>query len=98
LAATGRELEKPAQKSFVEEGRISERGLRKALTGRDEMLRGLAAAARRIDRSAFGKEEGFGQAQQALCKALNKASPNTLTVSWDEYRLDQTRRRLPLCR
>jgi hypothetical protein len=51
-----------------------ERGLRKALTERDEALRELAAAARWVDRSAFGKEEGFGQAHQALLKALDKAS------------------------
>ena len=43
LAAAGQELEKPARKSFVEEGRILERGLRKALTERDEALRDLAA-------------------------------------------------------
>ena len=42
LAAAGQELEKPARKSFVEEGRILERGLRKALTERDEALRDLA--------------------------------------------------------
>jgi hypothetical protein len=69
LAAAGEGLEKPARKSFIEEGRILERGLRKALTDRDEMLRELAAAARWVARSAFGKEEGFGQAHQALDKA-----------------------------
>jgi hypothetical protein len=74
LAAAGQELEKPAQKSFVEKGRTLERGLRKALTERDEVLRDLAAAARWVDRSAFGKEEGFGQAHQALLKALDKVS------------------------
>jgi len=45
LAAAGQELEKPARKSFIDEGRILERGLRKALTERDEVLRELAAAA-----------------------------------------------------
>jgi hypothetical protein len=67
-------MQKPARKSFVEEGKILERALRKALTERDEVLRELAAAARWVDRSAFGKEEGFGQAHQALLKALDKAS------------------------
>jgi hypothetical protein len=33
----------------------------------------LATAARWVDRSAFGKEEGFAQAHQALLKALEKA-------------------------
>jgi hypothetical protein len=37
-------------------------------------LRELAAAARWVDRSAFGKEEGFAQAHQALVKALEKAN------------------------
>jgi hypothetical protein len=58
----------------VKEGEILERGPRRALTERDEALRDLAVAARWVDRSAFGKEEGFGQAHQALLKALDKAS------------------------
>ena len=74
LAAAGEELGEPARKSFVEEGRVLERGLRKALSQRDEALRDLAAAARWVDRSAFGKEDGFAQAHQALLKALDKAS------------------------
>ena len=65
LAAAGQELPKAAEKSFVKEGEILERGLRRALAERDEALRDLAAA-RWVDRSAFGKEEGFGQAHQAL--------------------------------
>jgi hypothetical protein len=47
--------------------------LRKALKDRDEALRELATAARWVDRSAFGKEEGFAQAHQTLLKALEKA-------------------------
>ena len=58
----------------MKEGEILERGLRRALAERDEALKELAAAARWVDRSAFGKEEGFGQAHQALLKALDKAS------------------------
>ena len=49
LAAAGEELAKPARKSFVDEGRILERELRKALSQRDEVLRELATAARWID-------------------------------------------------
>jgi hypothetical protein len=41
----------------------------------EKALLELAAAARWVDRSAFGKEEGFGQAHQALLKALDKAKP-----------------------
>jgi hypothetical protein len=47
--------------------------LKKALSDRDEALPELAEAARRVDRSAFGKEPGFGQAHQALLKALDRA-------------------------
>ena len=74
LAAAGQELPKATEKSFVKEGEILERGLRRALAERDEALRDLAAAARWVDRSAFEKEEGFGQARQALLKVLDKAS------------------------
>ena len=74
LTGAGQELPKPAEKSFVKEGEILERGLRRALTERDEALKEMAAAARWVDRSAFGKEVGFGQAHQALLKALDKAS------------------------
>ena len=74
MAAAGQELPKPAEKSFVKEVEILERGLKRALTERDDALKELAAAARWVDRSAFGKEEGFGQAHQALLKALDKAS------------------------
>jgi hypothetical protein len=51
-----------------------ERALKKALQERDEALRDLATAARWVDRSAFGKEEAFGQAHQSLLRALDKAS------------------------
>src|ERR1700740_889480 len=68
LTGAGQELPKAAEKSFVKKGEILERALRKALTERDEAIRDLAAAARWVDRSAFGKEEGFGQAHQALLK------------------------------
>jgi hypothetical protein len=75
LMGAGQELPKSAEKSFEKEGEILdlERALRKALKNRDEALRELATAARWVDRSAFGKEEGFAQAHQALLKALEKA-------------------------
>lgn len=73
LNRAGQELEKPAKKSFVEEGRILERGLQKALAERDEALRELAGAARWVDRAAFKEEANFGPAHQALLKALDKA-------------------------
>ena len=74
LTGAGQDLAKPAEKSFEKEGEILERALRKALKDRDEALRELATAARWVDRSAFGKEEGFAQAHQGILKALEKAS------------------------
>ena len=73
LAAAGQTVPEPRERSFVCEGEVLERALKKALTDRDEALRDLAVAARWVDRSAFGKEEGFGQAHQSLLKALDKA-------------------------
>ena len=74
LNGAGQELQKPAKKSFMEEGRILESGLRKALEERDEALRELATAARWVDRAAFQEEANFGPAHQALLKALDKAA------------------------
>lgn len=65
LAAAGQELEKPARKSFVEEGRILERGLRKALTERHEALKELAAAARWVDRSGRRRRAVHYQSRRA---------------------------------
>ena len=73
LTGAGQELAKPAEKSFVKEGEILERGLKRALTERDEALRDLATAARWVDRAAFSRETSFGQAYQALLKALDRA-------------------------
>ena len=74
LTGAGQELRKPSQKSFVKEGEILERGLKRALADREEALRELAAAARWVDRAAFQEQSNFGQAHQALLKALEKAS------------------------
>jgi len=59
LTGAVQELAKPADKSFMKEGEILERGLKRALAERDEALRELATAARWVDRSAFGKGGGF---------------------------------------
>jgi hypothetical protein len=74
LTGAGQELPKASEKSFVKEGEILERGLRRALAERDEALKELATAARWVDRAAFKEEANFGQAHQALLKALDKAS------------------------
>jgi hypothetical protein len=73
LAAAGQELPKPAEKSFVKEGEILERGLKRALAEREEALREVVTAARWVDRAAFQDEANFGQAHQALLNALDKA-------------------------
>lgn len=73
LTGAGQELPKPAEKSFVKEGEILERGLKRALAEREEALRELATAARWVDRAAFKEEANFGQAHQALLNALDKA-------------------------
>jgi hypothetical protein len=69
LAAAGQKVPELRDRSFVCEGEVFERALKKGAEGAgNEALRELATAARWIDRSAFGKEEGFGQAHQALLK------------------------------
>jgi hypothetical protein len=75
LAAAEQELEKPARKSFVEEIRILERALRKALSERDEVLRELATPARWSIDQHLEKRRVLGRpTHQALRKALEKAS------------------------
>ena len=53
LTAAGQDLPKPREKSFVLEGELLERALKKALAEREEALRELATAARSVDRAAF---------------------------------------------
>jgi hypothetical protein len=74
LTAAGQELPKAREKSFVLEGEILERALKKALADREEALRELAAAARSVDRAAFKDEANFGPTHEALLKALDKAA------------------------
>lgn len=74
LAGAGVEVQKPAQKSFLREGEILSRALRKTLSERDAVLRELAEAARWVDKSSFGNDPNFPQAHQALLKALDRAA------------------------
>src|SRR5258707_5103036 len=74
LQGAGEEIRKVPEKSFAREGEVLERALKKALSDREAALSQLAQAARWIDRCAFGKESDFGQAHQALLKALDQAS------------------------
>lgn len=73
LTQAGYQLKQPAQKSFIEEGKILERAIRKAISEREETLRDLIIAARSVDQSAFKENSNFAQAHQALLKALDKA-------------------------
>jgi hypothetical protein len=45
LTEAGQQIEKPTEKSFAPEGEILKRALKKALSGRDDALQELAAAA-----------------------------------------------------
>src|SRR5690242_10336671 len=63
-------IDRPAKKTFDTEGAILERTLKKCLSDRDTALKELADAARRVDKAAFGHQGDFGQAHQALLKAL----------------------------
>ena len=63
----------PSEKSFTRDCEFLQPALNKALADREEARRELAEAARAVDRSALGKEPGFGQAHQALLKALERA-------------------------
>ena len=65
-------IDPPAKKTFDVEGAILERTIKKCLSDRETALRELAAAARRVDKAAFGHEGDFGQAHQALLKALDR--------------------------
>jgi hypothetical protein len=61
-------------KTFDVEGAILEQALTKCLHDRSVALEELADAARRVDKAAFGHQGDFGQAHQALLKALDRAA------------------------
>ena len=67
-------IEPPPQKTFDAEGAILERTLPKCLNDRAIALKDLADSARRVDKAAFGHQGDFGQAHQALLKALDRAA------------------------
>jgi hypothetical protein len=48
--------------------------LKKAQADREDALKDLVAAARWVDRTAFKENGDFGQAHEALLKALDKAA------------------------
>ena len=66
-------IDPPPKKAFEVEGAILEQALKKCLFDRERALKDLADAARRIDKAAFGHQGDFGQAHQALLKALDRA-------------------------
>ena len=67
-------IDPPAQKTFDAEGAILEQALTKCGHDRSVALEELADAARRVDKAAFGRQGDFGQAHQALLKALDRAA------------------------
>jgi hypothetical protein len=66
-------IDPPPKKIFDVEGAILEQALKKCLSDRETALKDLAYAARRVDKAAFGHQGDFGQAHQALLKALDRA-------------------------
>ena len=66
-------IDPPPKKTFDFEGAILEQALKKCLFDLERALKDLADAARRIDKAAFGHQGDFGQAHQALLKALDRA-------------------------
>jgi len=62
------------KKAFEAEGACLERALTMCLSDRETALKDLADAARRVDKAAFGHQGDFGQAHQALLKALDRAA------------------------
>jgi hypothetical protein len=67
-------VDPPPKKTFDAEGAILEQALTKCLHDRLLALEELADAARRVDKAAFGHQGDFGQAHQALLKALDRAA------------------------
>jgi hypothetical protein len=67
-------IDPPPKKTFDVEGGILEQALTKCLRDRSVALEELADAARRVDKAAFGHQGDFGQAHQALLKALDRAA------------------------
>ena len=67
-------IDPPHKKTFDTEGAILEQALKKCLFDRETALKDLADAARRVDKAAFGHHGDFGQAHQALLKALDRAA------------------------
>ena len=67
-------IDPPPKKTFDTEGAILEQALKKCLFDRETVLKDLADAAKRVDKAAFGHQGDFGQAHQALLKALDRAA------------------------
>jgi hypothetical protein len=67
-------IDPPSKKTFDLEGAILEQALKKCLSDRETALKDLADAAKRVDKAAFGHQGDFGQAHQALLKALDRAA------------------------
>jgi len=62
------------QKNFWSWRRYLGTDTKKYLSDRETVLKELVDAARRVDKAAFGESGDFGQAHQALLKALDRAA------------------------
>lgn len=66
-------IEEPLERSFEAEGAILKKALRRCLRDRDDALRSLSEAARGIDGTTFGRENGLPRARRRLMGALEEA-------------------------
>ena len=55
-------IDPPSKRTFDMEGAILEQALKKCLSDRQAALKELVHAARRVDKTAFGRTGDFGQA------------------------------------
>jgi hypothetical protein len=62
----------PEKRSFEAEGILLERALTKCIQQRDETLRQLRDAVRRVDKAAFKDQADFGLAHQALLNVCDR--------------------------
>jgi hypothetical protein len=64
----------PEKNRFEAEGILPERALTKCIQRRDETLRQLRDAARRVDKAAFKDQSDFGPAHQALLNVCDRVA------------------------
>jgi hypothetical protein len=75
LEANGARIGIPEERNFETEGEAIESGLRRAVEGRDTVMRSLIRAVYRFRDAALvaEKKDDFGNALQNLCRELERA-------------------------